>query len=198
MKFSALFLFGTVLIASIGLSERALAAVIVPPVVSSLVENGGFEDGWDHWTPAAWEGQTAAIFEIESAAAHGGDNGAFLTCGYLSQSLSTVPGQSYELSFWLNTLASPYSIFEVWWGPTSAPPNLYLAGEYDVDSGWEFYHFTVTASESQTLLTIGFDPPFYFDDVQVSATPEPATFAIWSLLGAAGMTGRWLRRRKAG
>jgi len=38
---------------------------------------------------------------------------------------------------------------------------------------------------------------FGWDDMATSATPEPSTLAMWSLLGGLGLTAAWWRRRRA-
>ena len=87
----------------------------------SLVQNGGFETGdFTGWTLVGntivynWRGNSTVYDAVEDAASgydvvHSGTYGAFLgddQLATLSQSLTTVAGQNYLLSFWLDNPVS--------------------------------------------------------------------------------------------
>jgi hypothetical protein len=106
----------------------------------------------------------------DSAFVHSGIYGMFLAentaPGSLSQTIPTVPGESYSLSFWSNN-------------PVEGTPNLFRAswnGKVlleQVDTGlspWVRSQFTVVATSSQTALRFEFrndDNAFGLDDIQV-------------------------------
>ena len=112
---------------------------------------------------------------------HSGNFGVFLGEGggvaSLSQVLSTVPGQTYQLSFWLNNVQSGTTqLFFVSWGNT----NL-LALVNPPSFGWTNYQFTVTALDTNTLLEFNEenDPfGFGFDDVSVLPVPLIASATV--------------------
>jgi hypothetical protein len=167
---------------------------------ASIVENGGFETGnLTHWILDPFNSHQPAV-SVDSSDKHSGDYGAGLWIGFLSQELSTVVGQQYELSFWLKTYSTP-NILEVWWGNPSGGILILNMEDASSPSDWTLYSFPVTALADKTWLTFGFDPqfskPFSLDDVSVSAVPEPTTLIIWSLLGAVGVgVGvTWWRKR---
>ncbi len=176
----------------------ALAATVTcatPASATQLVTNGGFEAGdFSGWTLTGNTGFTG----IDSSA-HSGSHAAFFgqvgSTGSLSQTLSTVAGQMYNVSFWLEDDGGTPSSFTAAFGGDS------LLSLSDTSAfGYTLYTYDITASSSSTLLSFAFrqDPSyFHLDDVSVedvSSVPEPATWAMMILgMGAAGLT---LRRRK--
>jgi hypothetical protein len=78
------------------------AATIVTNPASTIVSNGGFENGLTSWVIS---GESSFTF-AGNAFPHTGDHethiGAFgdLGNGYLTQTLATTAGADYTLSFW--------------------------------------------------------------------------------------------------
>ena len=119
--------------------------------------------------------------------------------GFITQSISTEPGATYELTFWLSNLDGPPNQFTVAWNGLSLI-DLTNQGPFN----WTEYDYNLTATNTSTTLEFGFqqDPSYFLlDDVSVVSTiPEPSTFttlSVSSLLGVLGMTVGWWRRRKA-
>ncbi len=146
--------------------------------VGNLVGNGGFETGnLSDWNLSGNTGgfTFADNGSIAVITPHSGEYFAALgTVGspaYLSQTLTTVPGQSYVLSLWLNS-------------PDGLTPNAFLVdwnGNTLFDQtnmpalGWENLEFTVTASGTRTVLQFGFqDDPSYLGLDDVSVLPAGA------------------------
>ena len=141
----------------------------------SLVQNGGFETGdLTGWTltPAS----SGSLFEVGSSpiAPHSGNYAAqFGATAYIpdsiSQTLATVPGDTYSLSYWLNhNETDAENDFQVSWAG-NVVQNLSNVSAFD----WTNYTFTETATSTATVLQFsGYEVPAYFalDDVSVIAS----------------------------
>ncbi|HEX7569424.1 MAG TPA: hypothetical protein VF492_02860, partial [Verrucomicrobiae bacterium] len=100
--------------------------------------------------------------------------------GYLSQTLATSAGQTYQISLWLrnkkNTRGATPNEFQVQWEGTT------LSDRVNIPYGaWTNLQFTVTATNSGSLLRLGFrDDPYYLglDDVSVKPVVAPHLRAI--------------------
>jgi hypothetical protein len=159
--------------------------------VQSLVQNGGFETGdFTGWTLAG-NGTiftpfgTTVYNAVEDAASypsvvHSGNYGAFLgdtQLATLTQTLSTVPGEIYLLSLWLDnvTNGSPQQ-FQVNWNDNGIygitnPPSF----------SWTNLQFIVTASSGSSVLQFGAEnAPAYFglDDVCITHIPALSLKAV--------------------
>jgi len=145
--------------------------------VQPLVLNGGFENGdFSYWTSSG--NFVYCSVSSNPAYVHSGTWGAEMgpagTQGYLSQTLNTIPGQIYSLSFWLNCATSgstPNEFTAIWNG--SALVDLLNLGA----TGWVNYRYLVAATSGSTMLQFGFrnDPSYLgFDDVSVTPVPPPS------------------------
>jgi hypothetical protein len=148
-------------------------------VGESIVSNGGFETGeFTGWTLT---GATTENFVTNGGGfVHGGAYGAALgqsgSTGVLAQTLTTVPGQNYLLSLWLENPMNP----------NGATPNEFAvqwdgATLYDQTNlpftSWTNLQFVVTASSAATVLQFEFDDLPYnlgLDDVSVIPVSAPA------------------------
>jgi hypothetical protein len=157
-------------------------------IVESLVANGGFETGdFTDWTLVGngivSQGPFGSTIynAVESSnsypsVVHSGSYGAFLgdtQLATLSQTLATIPGENYLLSFWLdNTTSGSGQRFQASWNGSvlynvTNPPAF----------SWTNLQFIVTASGSSTVLQFGAENnPAYFglDDVSVAHIPAVA------------------------
>jgi len=154
----------------------------------SVVQNGGFETGdFTDWTLIGKTVVNAFPFgsivydAVEDSSSgydvvHSGGYGAFLgdnQLATLSQSLSTVSGQSYLLSFWLdNPTAGSVQQFLVNWNGTTLYDNSSFPA-----FAWTNFQFIVAADNTNTVLAFGAEnDPGYFglDDVSVAPIPSAA------------------------
>lgn len=124
--------------------------------------------------------------------------------GGISQSLSTVTGQTYRLSFWgINSTYAGRS--------GTGTVNIFAAGNALSDAvitrnaptwalgDWRQFTRTFTATGATTLLEFqnhdnAFQNFALIDDVSVTAVPEPAAWAL--MIGGFAVAGAALRRRK--
>ncbi|HEX7653462.1 MAG TPA: hypothetical protein VF607_08150, partial [Verrucomicrobiae bacterium] len=98
----------------------------------------------------------------------------------LEQDLNTVPGQSYQLSFWLrNTNSATPNYFRVWWDGFSMLDYTNFSS-----ATWTQFQFIVIASGTATPLEFGFqNDPAYFGLDDVTVTPVNTTPVASILMG---------------
>jgi len=139
------------------LSALLLGLPAVGQVESML--NSGFETGdFTGWTFSGDNYWTVVDNGFNSGIApHSGSNEAALgtasSLGYLSQTVTTTPGTSYLLSFWLNhSGGDPNDVFIVSWNGTT------LLDETNPPAPvWTSYQFVVTATGTSTVLQFGYE-----------------------------------------
>jgi subtilase family serine protease len=140
-----------------------------------LVQNGGFENGnFSDWTQSGNTGYTEVTGN--TLYLHSGRYGAELgpagAPGYLSQTVNTLPGQMYRLSFWVrNPSGATPNWMQVQWNGTTVFEQSDIAS-----TGWTNLQVLVTASSSASVLQFGFqDDPAYLglDDVSLLAVATP-------------------------
>jgi len=179
--------------------------VAAPTFAQNLITNGSFETGdFTGWT-------TGGNFEDTQASSgpfydySGAQDGSFYATlgpvgsdGTLSQTLTTVAGAQYNISFWFASVGDNPSDFSVSWDGT---PLLSLTNP-NTGSNWTQYTFTATGTGSDTLTLAFRDDPAWMalDNVSVtqapSSVPEPSSFLLLGtgVLGLGGFVRRKLGR----
>ena len=143
----------------------------------SLVQNGGFETGnFTGWTLSG--NSSSATVSASSSYVHSGTNGMRATTsgtfGYISQNLSTAPGQTYQLSFWFeNKNGSTGEQLQAFWNGTS------LYSTTSLPTSWTNQKIIVTATGTSTPLQFGFltsstATKFGLDDISITPVNLPA------------------------
>lgn len=178
--------------------SAAVAALLVAGLQARAdqIVNGGFETGdFTGWTADA----NSFPMYIVTSPVHSGTYAAQIA-GYsydpdtLSQTVSTVSGQKYELEAWVyQVLAGPTISLDVTWDGTTVYSQLNPI----VGDAYQEFSATVTGTGSDTLVfTSANDPAYtYLDDVSLnaSAVPEPGSLSLLAL-GAAALLRKRFRR----
>jgi hypothetical protein len=143
-------------------------------VTANLVQNNGFEAGNFSFWSLSGNSQFTDVVNSPTFV-HSGSFGARLgpigALGFISQTLTTVPGQNYLISFWLFSAGTVPNEFRVVWDGAMIFDEINLP-----NIGWTNVFLTATAATSSTELQFGFrnDPNYLgLDDISVSAITLP-------------------------
>jgi hypothetical protein len=162
---------------------------------ANIVVNGGFESGLASWSTAGFFAQ-GFDFGVDNAA-HSGSNafygGAIDGLGFLSQSLPTNVGATYDVNFWLASDGFlPNQLRVVVNGQTVLSRDDLLLQPYGA------FHTSFIATGASSQLQFGFRNDsglLHLDDVAVAVIPEPDISLLMAVgLGALAVA---QRRRRA-
>ena len=167
-------------------------ADLSPAGAAQIVTNGGFETFTGTYPAQIATGWTMTPFNVANAVTLGGnphtgqaaiafginlDTYPALVDGELDQVLSTVPGSTYTISFWLKMVGT-VDHMAVDFGGTQ------LVDLANKATAYKQYTYTAVATQAETDLQFyGYDKTsyMYLDDVSVTgpaAVPEPGTVAL--------------------
>ena len=135
-----------------------------------LVTNGGFETGdFSGWTQSGNTSSTSVSVGSKLAGTYGAFFGPSGSLGFISQNVTTYPGQRYLISCWLNGNGAGPNEFLVSWGGQTLFDQANIA-----PAGWTNMHFVATATGTQTTLSFGLrDDPSFLNLDEVSVVPFP-------------------------
>ncbi len=157
---------------------------------ANIVTNGGFETGdFSGFTQSGNTGSTFVSTTNPHTGTYAADLGPAGALGFLSQSLATTPGQTYQLSYFLaSTDTAPNNEFQTSVGGTKLFDQVNIPTQ-----AYTQYTFNFVPTGTSTDLTFGFrDNPrnFYLDDVSVNnvtAVPTPSsTLGLLTLVAFIG------------
>lgn len=160
---------------------------------ANLVTNGGFETGdFTGWTQSGDTSFTGVSNFAPNSGNFAADLGPVGSLGYISQTLSTITGQSYQLSYYLrNDDAFGGNEFQSLLNGTT----LFAQTGFPAQPYTQYiFNFIGTGSDEISFGFLNQTAYFFLDDVSVTATaiPTPAV-----LPGLVGMGIAVLRKRKA-
>ncbi len=167
------------------------------------VANGSFATGdFTGWTISGNTGATSWYFVNNdglslSPAAPSATYAQFGSTGFptfISQNLSTTPGQLYSVSFWVANDAPAsmgFNQFLVLWNGTIEAPSIENGNAFD----WTRYTYTAMATGTSTPISFSFqNEASVFDFTKVTAAAVPLPAALWffgsGLIGLAGLRKR--------
>jgi hypothetical protein len=176
----------------------------------SLVQNGGFETSdFSLWIFNGDYTDSNDYFENGVVGAgtfgngsgtnwvHSGTYGAAFGEGgklaYLSQTLTTLPGQSYLLSFWLNNLSSatPNQFLVNWNTNFTSTNTIFNQVNVPALNNWTNMLFIVTATATNAVLQFGLENDNYYfglDDIALQPIPTPSFQAVANLNNSIAFT----------
>ncbi len=178
-------------------SGRSLNRQFTLQVGQPLVQNGDFETGdFSFWTITGNPAGSFCYIDDGSLfiTPYDGDFAAVLSqsgsVGDLSQTLATLPGQPYLLSFWRENVdlgfgTRPNEFLVSWNGSTIY--NQFNQPAYD----WTYFQYVVVATGNSTVLQFGFlngSSFFALDDISVTPLPKPQFLAVTRTNNTIGLT----------
>ncbi len=144
------------------------------------VTNGGFEGADSAARLSGWD----AVNIVQTAAAHSGSNavGVQQNIGWLTQTITTVPGATYRIQFWANNptdVSGEHESLTVnFGGRTFTINNVPASGS---DTNYSLYSIDVTAVSSQTLLSFQLQDTqgsWMIDDISVATLVVPGVETV--------------------
>ena len=182
----------------------ATSAVLNVSIRTNLIQNGGFETGdFRGWTLAGTPNNATGNYNSVVApysgtsAIHSGYWGAALgdiKVASLSQNVSTIPGQYYLLSLWLdNPVSGTNQLFKVNWDTNDAATNTLVSIVSPPAFSWTKLEFFVMAEATNVALQIQAENgPNYFGLDDISVTPVPPPVLQGSAISANSVQLSWL------
>ena len=184
-------------------SALATAALMAsaPASADAVLANGSFETGdFSGWTTQNLNPFNNGVVSDGTAAAglyyaYFGNDPTADGPGGISQTLNTVIGKVYDVSFSLRNDAdvagnSTPNYFEFDWDG-AAVMTLTDASPF----GWTYHEFFLTASSTSTVMNFVFDDGPFFWSLDGVAIPEPGALTLVALAGMLALAAS--RRRRA-
>jgi hypothetical protein len=164
----------------------ALGCLLTTATAKADIQNGGFEDGFNHWIQIL-PGLSTVINSDAESGSHSASLGPFI--GMILQPGVAEAGKEYELSFWTRiTVDTPTALIVNLGGLTGSFVSAFDPRIGNPSSGpataWKEHTFTFTPGSSGLLsfFWFGNNGNLHLDNVSLTAVPEPATLLAGALL----------------
>jgi hypothetical protein len=122
----------------------------------------------------AFEGVSPNFASAPESGRYSAFFGAVGAYNIISQTIPTTPGDTYNVTFWLNDSGGPFADAYLDWGSTTAL-NIAPTGKF----GWMEFGVDEVATGASTSVSFGFDQdPSYFnlDETSVTLAGEGSDF----------------------
>lgn len=164
---------------NIRVAALAMAVALSGAAQANIVTNGDFETGsFSGWTQFGNTGATGVTGGYAHSGSFGGQFGAVGSAGGIFQTLVTVVGQTYDISFWLRADSGTPNTFAFNWD--GGADELVFSNSPGFAYQQFTYALTATSATTDLRFAIRHDPAYYgVDDVVVTArVPEPMSLAL--------------------
>jgi MYXO-CTERM domain-containing protein len=141
----------------------------------NLLANPGFEsgnfNGWFLSGSKAFEGVSPDFASLPESGNYSAFFGAVGAYNIISQDIPTTPGDTYNITFWLDNSGGPFADAYVGWGSATVL-NIAPTAKF----GWTEFGVDAVATGTSTVVSFGFDQdPSYFNLDNTSVVQVPSS-----------------------
>jgi len=158
----------------------------------NIIQNGGFEQhtGFSSTDLSPWVFTGGILETAGGCQAEDGVNCVGVISGQLYQNVTTIPGQVYQLSFYVagwapdGPLPGTYNLGVLWNGSEIGTTSFLVTDQTFANMGWSYRSFLFSATGDTAQLAFinpnAISNPYIpvLDNVELMAVPEPSCIAL--------------------